>query len=92
MTKWLESHSYLAEWIAALPILLQLSRSTVKVAKSVLAIFGCYVLVGVILISLRFPGSQEAAKETMKTLAILMVAYFMMQSLQKVESPKMATN
>jgi hypothetical protein len=92
MTKWLESHSYLAEWIAALPILLQLSRSTVKVAKSVLAVCGSYALVGAILLSLRFPGSQEAAKETMKTLAILVIAYFMMQSLQKSESPEIATN
>jgi hypothetical protein len=90
MSKWLESHAYLAEWIAALAVVRSLWQDSVRPAiistKRAASVVTGYVAGCVIIIYLRFFASKETVKETANWLVLLVIFALVANSLKDAKN------
>lgn len=92
MNKWLESHSYLAEWLAALPVLVSMLRAVVRGVKASIPICALWVFLGSSIVLLRWYGGQEAIKEIGKYVTLVIVAALILQVLEQQTTQLAAAN
>jgi len=89
VSKWLESHAYIAEWIAALAVVRSLWQDSVRPmlvsTKRVASVAAGYVFVRGLLLYLRLFSSKESVKEAVNALVFIVIAAAFAESLKNAK-------
>jgi glucan phosphoethanolaminetransferase (alkaline phosphatase superfamily) len=90
MSRWLESHVYIAEWIAALAVVRSLWQDSVRPilvsTKRAVSVAAGYVFVRGLLLYLRLFSSKESLKEAVNLLVFVVIAAVFAESLKKAKN------